>query len=84
MKIEKYELMSLDRKSFYGKASVLFVNGKKLLLSYGTIVCGLGDSGLERYWDGYSATTLRHVCAFADRRISKKEWTSMPIHEEDY
>lgn len=62
-----YELPCLDgHKSFYGKARVMeCTNGEKLLQSYNTIVCKLdADGNFVRLWNGYSATTQRHVNSF--------------------
>lgn len=48
--------------SFYGKAKVIEKDGETLLQSYDTIVCKIDKSGeFVRMWDGYSATTMRHV-----------------------
>lgn len=61
-----YDLIpSTSQKSFYGKAKVIEINGSKLLQSYNTIVCGIDKSGnFSRYWDGESATTMKHVNSF--------------------
>ena len=62
-----YELPCLDsRKSFYGKAYVVEKNnGDTVLLSYDTEVCKITVNGeFIRLWDGYSATTMRHVNSF--------------------
>lgn len=55
------------QKSFGGKAIVKeYENGDKVLLSYLTPVLKQTKEGkLIRLWDGYSATTGRHVEAFA-------------------
>lgn len=54
------------RKSFYRKAHVLtFADGSKYLKSYDTLVCSIDPAGgVHRHWDGYSATTSRHVHEF--------------------
>lgn len=55
------------RKSFYGKAVVIERDGEKLLQSYNTIVCKVDSCGnFKRLWNGWSATTQRHVNAFVD------------------
>lgn len=52
-------------KSFYGKAKVIEKDGETLLQSYDTIVCKIDKNGeFVRMWDGYSATTIRHVNSF--------------------
>ena len=64
-----YELQpNNSRKSFYGKAKVIEKdNGEKVLMSYDTEVCKITKSGeFVRLWDGYSATTMRHVNSFLD------------------
>lgn len=67
------------RKSFYGKAIVVIDNdGAETLYSYNTPVIRRQTNGrLERLWDGWSATTGRHIAAFCG--IGKKEWNKMEI-----
>ena len=70
--MNKFELptMSDRAKSFYKKAIVIEKdNGDVELQSYNIIVCRLtsGENGmLEKLWDGYSATTMRHINAFLE------------------
>lgn len=62
-----YELTPTDgRKSFYGKAVVVVEdNGTETLYSYGTpIVKRLVFGELVKMWDGWTATTGRHIKAF--------------------
>ena len=76
-----YELTPNDgRKSFYGKANVIELsNGVKLLQSYSTIVAGINTKGnFVKLWDGWSATTGRHLSAFGGYR-GKKAWDEMPV-----
>lgn len=76
------ELTPTDgRKSFYGKAK-MYKNeqGDTVLISYTTEVCKITHKGVfVRLWDGYSATTMRHVNAFLDYMGvyggGKKWWT---------
>lgn len=85
--VESFELRPIDgRKSFYGKARVINPGyGYISLVSYDTIVCSLDlDSRrFVRLWDGYSATTMRHVNAFRHAyglpTLSKSEWLAIPI-----
>jgi len=76
-----YELIPNDnRRSFYGKAYVERneKTGTEYLYSYGTLVARKNKDGiLTRVWNGYSATTMRHINAFAGRPIGKKEWETM-------
>ena len=78
--MQTYELTPTDgRKSFYSKAIVVIDNdGTETLYSYNTPVIRRWTEGkLERLWDGWSATTGRHVKAFCG--ISKKEWDKMEV-----
>ena len=53
------------QKSFYGKAMVLISDtGDKYLKSYNTIVCGVINGKVHRYWDSRSNTTTRHLRSF--------------------
>lgn len=53
------------RKSFYGKAQIIETEKGRYLLSYDTIVCFLSYGGtFVRLWNGYSATTMRHIDGF--------------------
>lgn len=62
-----YELTPTDgRKSFYGKAVVMVEdNGTETLYSYNTpIIKRLVSGELVKIWDGWTATTGRHIKAF--------------------
>lgn len=62
-----YGLIPTDgRKSFYGKAVVIVEdNGTETLYSYGTpIIKRLVSGELVKLWDGWTATTGRHIQAF--------------------
>ena len=65
--MRKYELTPTDgRKSFYGKAVVIVEdNGTETLYSYNTpIIKRLVSGELVKLWDGWIATTGRHIQAF--------------------
>lgn len=74
-----------SHKNFYRKAIVIDDdNGNEYLQSYDTIVCGFdADGGFHRYWDGYSATTMRHIKAFLECNgmtpINKREWERLKV-----
>ena len=75
-----YNLMPKDsHKSFYGKAKVLVDDdGTETLVSYWTPVLEKAPDGtLRRLWGGWSATTGRHIKAFAG--IGKAEWDKMEV-----
>lgn len=65
--MRKYELIPNDgRKSFYGKAVVVVADDRsETLYSYGTpIVKKTANGELVKLWNGWSATTGRHINAF--------------------
>ena len=80
-----YNLYPIDnRKSFYGKATVFVWDNDDIeLKSYDTIVCRIHNGVFERLWDGYSATTMRHINAFIDtygiNGGGKAWWQSLPV-----
>lgn len=80
--IKVYELQPKDsHKSFYKKAFVIYADGVEYLQSYNTIVAVKTDDGtIHRTWDGYSATTQRHIKAFAG--LNKHEYLSLPYEPE--
>lgn len=72
------------RKSYYGKAVIADGDGVKILYSYNTPVAKINRRGeFIRLWDGYSATTMRHINSFIDLfGISgggKKWWDALPV-----
>ena len=84
-----FELSPIDgRKSFYGRCKVIATDTKVYLLSYSTIVCYWDDIDLTfvKSWDGYSATTMRHINAFM-RSLGfnlggKKWWCSLEYNKK--
>lgn len=73
-----YELTPIDgRKSFYGKAKVIVDdNGAETLYSYDTkIITRNIDGTLTKHWNGYSATTQRHIKAFCG--LNKAEYEAL-------
>lgn len=88
--MKQFELTPFyGQKSYYGKASVCEVNtGNKYLRSYKTIVAMIDKDGIfHKLWDGYSATTAKHIHTFRILYcldgICKKEWDCLPA-EHDY
>lgn len=89
-----YDLMPLhtNQKSFYGKARVYAVEDGRdnyyTLRSYATAVVSVyvGPDDIpyiKRLWDGYSATTMRHVNEFLIQegftKLSARAWRAMEI-----
>ena len=55
-------------KSFHRKAMLgIAPDDITFLRSYNTIVASVRNGVLEKHWDGYSDTTMRHVDAFVRR-----------------
>ena len=85
MKYVITELAPVDfHKSFYGKAVQIQKGRTYYLKSYNTIVCAVTPSGkVKRYWDGWSATTARHVNSFLHVHglpgMNKADWTNLLI-----
>lgn len=83
-----FELTPNDnRKSFYKKAKVLEKeDGRRFLISYGAPVCYLDKNNqFVRLWEGYSATTMRHINAFLSLYSidggGKAWWDKQEIHK---
>lgn len=89
-----YDLSPLhtSQKSFYGKATVhAYQHGGDnyyTLLSYGTpvvsVYVGSGNiPHIKRIWDGYSATTMRHVNELLSQhgfpKLSAHAWRAMEV-----
>ena len=76
--MRKFELMPNDgRKSFYGKAIVKIDNeGSETLYSYGTPILTKRTNGeMVKHWDGWSATTGRHIKAFCG--LNKAQYNAL-------
>lgn len=77
--MKTYELIPTDgRKSFYGKAQVQIDDtGAETLYSYGTkIITRNANGSYTRHYDGWTATTGRHIKAFCG--MNKAEFTALP------
>lgn len=80
-----YELQPCNgQKSFYGKAIILRDNdGNETLLSYGTEIVKRYTNGyLQRLWDGWSATTGKHIKAFCG--LNKKAFDKLSYSDDCY
>lgn len=71
-----------SRKSFYGKAKVkIYSDNTKVLQSYNTDVAKIDANGNAiRLWDGWSATTGRHIASFCG--LNKKEFLNLPLNNK--
>ena len=78
-----YELKAMRQKSYYGKATVYESDTIVALKSYDTFVCYIDKTTgtFYRTWDGYSATTAKHVDDFRRlnnlKPLDKKEWLNI-------
>lgn len=79
-----------------GKVDVLETKRGIFCKSYDTIVVGIVNGKLQRYWNGYSKTTMNHIGAFVtDYNVSMvaagkpeakiewagvKTWDLMPVN----
>ena len=85
MQFKIIELVPASRqKSFNHRAHILQdTTGNLQLMSYETIVASFNPQTKEfkKLWNGYSATTQKHINAFCDycgiRGYSKKEWENL-------
>lgn len=78
-----YDLTPTDnRKSFYGKAKVYADGNILTLYSYNTPVARLDGitKKVTRLWDGWSATTGRHIKSFCN--MGKAEFMALPYDGE--
>lgn len=86
--IEIFDLPATRQKSYYGKAKIICTEKARYLLSYETIVCGLTYGGsFMRLWDGWSATTAKHINDFLKFTrfglgLTKKEWFALDYYPE--
>lgn len=76
--MKRYELTPNNgRKSFYGKAIVeIAADGSETLYSYNTPIIKRSSNGdLVKLWDGWTATTGRHIKAFCG--LNKAEFLAL-------
>ena len=78
--IRRENAFTLD--GFNVRAVVIPVRGGYVLKSYNTIVCGVVDGEFFKAWNGYSATTMKHINIFREwlnmKKINKREWVEIP------
>lgn len=86
---DKFDCPCYDGKSFYGKAIILrrTATNDYILESYGTRVAAFTNGTFKRLWNGYSATTMRHVNSFLEYLQlpggGKKWWVALPVESLD-
>ena len=73
-----YELIPTNcRKSFYGKAKVVVEDGVETLFSYDTLIMKRVGDEYKRIYDGWTATTGRHIKAFSG--LNKAGFEALPF-----
>ena len=82
--IELEELVPSGQKSFGGKAIIVKDPDRgAILFSYKTPVAQYDGYRFIRLWDGYSATTMRHINDFRKLygldSITKSQWCAMTV-----
>lgn len=83
--MKQFELKPDGRqKSFYGKAVVTeYSKDLAILTSYKTEVAAIKNGEFIRLWNGWSATTQKHVNAFLDlygiAGGGKEHWINTPV-----
>lgn len=87
--MKTFELKPFNSQvSFYRKAIVIDYDEYAKLRSYDTIVATIENGVLYRVWNGYSATTMRHINAFCIeyglQPINKAIWLDMPVVRGKY
>lgn len=80
----RFYLSPVDsHKSFYNKCFVEQSDNTMVCYSYNTPVASFKAGKFSRLWSGYSATTMRHINAFAAfcglKEGGKKWWDSLPV-----
>lgn len=77
-----YLIPNNGRKSFYGKAVVeIDAAGNQTLYSYNTKILTRTIAGdYIRHWDGWTATTGRHIAAFCG--MNKARFESLETGDE--
>lgn len=90
--ISNLNTTGIAQRSFYGKAQIGYdYTGHRIaLFSYGTLVCWYDseEEKLHRIWGGYSATTMKHICAFCYQlnlpRMGKLQWEQMDVENSPF
>lgn len=79
--LNEYEVCPVgNQKSFYGKAKVLILaNGMSVLKSYNTLILAQDGNRFMRLWEGWSATTGKHIRSFCGMR--KKDFDKLTCGE---
>ena len=87
LQIANLQPIHSNQKSFGNKAKLVWTTGYTTLCSYDTKILSYDNSRqtIIKHWDGYSATTTRHINEFLLQHLkkgcTKKEWEAIPLNE---
>lgn len=87
--MKNYYLKATLQKSYYRKAQVFEDDSFLVLRSYDTDVLAIDKvkNKLVRLWNGWSATTAKHINDFLLQngfgKLSKKEWLALPCVNDE-
>ena len=87
LQIANLQPIHSNQKSFGNKAKLVWTTGYTTLYSYDTKILSYDNSRqtIIKHWDGYSATTMRHINELLlqrlKKRCTKKEWEAIPLNE---
>lgn len=72
-----------SQNSFYNKATIEIQNDILTLYSYNTKICKIAHGKFYRFFNGYTATTMKHVNEFrmqnGFQKLNKKEWLKLEV-----
>ena len=73
----------INQSRFYGKATIEMQNNVLTLYSYNVRICKIANGKFYKFFDGYTATTMRHINEFRMQnglqKLSKKEWLKLEV-----
>lgn len=76
-------------KIIFNKNNLLFIQDGECayrIFSYQTLVATVRDGKMDRFFDGWSMTTGKHINACLEylgmKKIQKKDWLKMPVGKE--
>ena len=73
LQIANLQPIHSNQKSFGNKAKLVWTTGYTTLCSYDTKILSYDNSRqtIIKHWDGYSATTMRHINEFLLQHLKK-------------
>lgn len=75
---------SYSLEGFNNRATIREEGNTIILTSYYTDVCAIIDGHFVKLWDGYSATTMKHINTFCKhfgfKGFNKRGWIETPVN----